>query len=225
MITTDSRFEPLTRMSTLLSSPVELPLYLSFPRTNQKGAHWSSIVYEVTWRVYHHARTHTRMGIVCSVAYFDLGNWGVDIQAGLQFGYSLLFCVLPAGLLAAVLQVLAGRLGVVTGLDFASHCRLLLHDRPQHKMLWCWGVLYPLDGRVCYRPCRSVPFTTTLGGCLIDRLRHHASSGVRQPTEDETSQNVRVPDHRTGTFCAAKICTQPTFFQGKFAIPPTHFIV
>ncbi|KAI5990604.1 hypothetical protein EDD15DRAFT_1153254 [Pisolithus albus] len=29
-------------------------------------------------------------------------------------------------------------------LDFASHCRLLLHDCPRHKMLWRWGVLYPL---------------------------------------------------------------------------------
>ncbi|KAI5996212.1 natural resistance-associated macrophage protein-domain-containing protein [Pisolithus albus] len=132
--------------------------------STQKGAHWSSIVYKVAWRVYHHARTHTGVGIVCSVAYFDPGNWGVNLQAGSQFGYSLLFCVLPAGLLAALLQVsffsvvvtfigdtffsqvLAGRLGVVTGggLDFASHCGLLLHDGPRHKMLWRWGVLYPL---------------------------------------------------------------------------------
>ncbi|KAI5998054.1 smf Mn2+ and Fe2+ transporter [Pisolithus albus] len=112
--------------------------------STRKGAHWSSIVYKVAWRVYHHARTHTGVGIVCSVAYFDPGNWGVDLQAGSQFGYSLLFCVLLAGLLAALLQVLAGRLGVVTGLDLASHCRLLLHDRPRHKMLWRWGVLYPL---------------------------------------------------------------------------------
>jgi hypothetical protein len=28
--------------------------------------------------------------------------------------------------------------------DLASHCRILLHDRPRHKKLWRWGVLYPL---------------------------------------------------------------------------------
>lgn len=28
--------------------------------------------------------------------------------------------------------------------DLASHCRLLLHDRPKHKMFWRWLVLYPL---------------------------------------------------------------------------------
>ena len=28
--------------------------------------------------------------------------------------------------------------------DLASHCRLLLHDRPRYTLLWRWGVLYPL---------------------------------------------------------------------------------
>lgn len=115
------------------------------PRASaQKGARWTSTVHNIVSRLYHHTRKHTGVGIVCSVAYFDPGNWGVDLQAGSEYGYSLLFCVLLAGLFAAFLQVLACRLGVVTGLDLASHCRLLLHDRPRHKMLWRWGVLYPL---------------------------------------------------------------------------------
>src|SRR5258708_35771671 len=33
------------------------------------------------------------------------GNWGVDLQAGSEFGYHLLFVVLLAGLFAAFLQV------------------------------------------------------------------------------------------------------------------------
>lgn len=28
--------------------------------------------------------------------------------------------------------------------DLAEHCRLAMHDRPKNKMLWRWGVLYPL---------------------------------------------------------------------------------
>ncbi len=28
--------------------------------------------------------------------------------------------------------------------DLASHCRLLLHDRPKHTKLWRWLALYPL---------------------------------------------------------------------------------
>ncbi|THH26579.1 hypothetical protein EUX98_g7610 [Antrodiella citrinella] len=94
--------------------------------------------------VVHHAAKHTGVGIVCAVAYFDPGNWGVDLQAGSQYGYKLLFVVLLAGIFAAFLQVLASRLGCVTGLDLASHCRLLLYDRPKHKMFYRWFMMYPL---------------------------------------------------------------------------------
>jgi hypothetical protein len=33
------------------------------------------------------------------------GNWGVDLQAGSEYGYRLLFVVLLAGIFAAFLQV------------------------------------------------------------------------------------------------------------------------
>jgi metal iron transporter len=29
-------------------------------------------------------------------------------------------------------------------LDLASHCRLLLHDRPKYTKVYRWGLLYPL---------------------------------------------------------------------------------
>ncbi|KAJ7508654.1 natural resistance-associated macrophage protein-domain-containing protein [Mycena galericulata] len=90
-----------------------------------------------------HARKHAGVGVICSVAYFDPGNWGVDLQAS-QYGYKLLFIILLAGLFAAFLQVLATRLGCVTGLDLASHCRILLYDRPKHPRLYRWLGLYPL---------------------------------------------------------------------------------
>lgn len=112
------------------------------PTTTKK--HWIDRLHHVGWTIFHHAQKHTGVGIVCSVAYFDPGNWGVDLQAGSQYGYKLLFVVLLSGLFAAFLQVLACRLGVVTGLDLASHCRLLFYDRPRHKKLWRWAVLYPL---------------------------------------------------------------------------------
>ncbi|KAI9570157.1 natural resistance-associated macrophage protein-domain-containing protein [Boletus coccyginus] len=105
---------------------------------------WSTKLHHVGWRLYHHATKHAGVGVVCSVAYFDPGNWGVDLQAGSQYGYTLLFTVLLAGIFATFLQVLAARLGAVTGLDLASHCRLLFHDRPRHTLLWRWGVFYPL---------------------------------------------------------------------------------
>ena len=36
---------------------------------------------------------------------FARGNWGVDLQAGSEYGYKLLFVVLLAGLFAVLLQV------------------------------------------------------------------------------------------------------------------------
>lgn len=32
---------------------------------------WSTKLYYVGWRVYHHATKHTGVGLICSVAYFD----------------------------------------------------------------------------------------------------------------------------------------------------------
>ncbi|KAJ8501542.1 hypothetical protein ONZ51_g535 [Trametes cubensis] len=96
-------------------------------------------------KVTRHVTKHIGVGIVCSVAYFDPGNWSVDLQAGSLFGYRpMLFVVLMAGLGAMVLQSLAFKLGCVTGLDLASHCRILLHDRPRYKRVVRYAILYPL---------------------------------------------------------------------------------
>ncbi|KAF7344387.1 Manganese transporter pdt1 [Mycena sanguinolenta] len=91
-----------------------------------------------------HVKKHAGVGMVCAVAYFDPGNWGVDLQAGSQFGFRLLFVVLLAGIFAAFFQVLAARLGCVTGLSLASHCRILFYDRPSHPLFYRRLVLYPL---------------------------------------------------------------------------------
>lgn len=37
--------------------------------------------------------------------YYNRGNWGVDLQAGSEFGYRLLFIVLLAGIFGIFLQV------------------------------------------------------------------------------------------------------------------------
>ncbi|KAF8488988.1 smf Mn2+ and Fe2+ transporter [Hysterangium stoloniferum] len=98
---------------------------------------------------------------MASVAYFDPGNWSVDLQAGSEYGYKLLFVILLAGLGAIVLQVLACRLGSVTGLDLASHCRILLHDHPRHPRLVRRLLLYPL-----YALCEIAIISTDLAELL-----------------------------------------------------------
>ncbi|KAK7468654.1 Manganese transporter smf1 [Stygiomarasmius scandens] len=93
----------------------------------------------------HHVKNHVGLGIVCAVAYFDPGNWSVDLQAGADFGYRpMLFVLLLSGLGAIVFQTLSCRLGCITGIDLASHCRLLLHNHPKHPKLVRRAILYPL---------------------------------------------------------------------------------
>jgi manganese transport protein len=61
--------------------------------------------------------------ILVSVGYMDPGNWGTDLQGGAQFKYGLLWVVGIASLMAIFMQVIAARLGVVTGKDLAQCCR------------------------------------------------------------------------------------------------------
>ncbi|KZP29257.1 natural resistance-associated macrophage protein [Athelia psychrophila] len=100
---------------------------------------WSKRLKDASSVVVKHATKHTGVGIVCAVAYFDPGNWGVDLQAGSVYGYKLLFVVLLAGLFAVFLQ-----LTMSCTLDLASHCRILLHSRPKHKLLYRYLLHYPL---------------------------------------------------------------------------------
>ncbi|HEY7351603.1 MAG TPA: Nramp family divalent metal transporter [Terriglobales bacterium] len=61
--------------------------------------------------------------ILVSVGYMDPGNWGTDLAAGAQFKYGLLWVVALASLMAIFMQIIAARLGVVTGKDLAQCCR------------------------------------------------------------------------------------------------------
>ncbi len=59
-------------------------------------------------------------GLLVAIGYMDPGNWATDIQAGSEFGYSLLWVVAFSSLAAIFLQMLAARLGLVTGRDLAQ---------------------------------------------------------------------------------------------------------
>jgi len=61
--------------------------------------------------------------IVASIAYIDPGNFATNIQAGARYGYSLLWVVLAANLIAMLFQALSAKLGIVTGRNLAEMCR------------------------------------------------------------------------------------------------------
>lgn len=62
-------------------------------------------------------------GFIISIGYFDPGNWATDLQAGSQFGYSLLWVLSLSCLIGAFAQNLCAKLGIASGLDLAQHCR------------------------------------------------------------------------------------------------------
>ena len=53
----------------------------------------------------------------------DPGNWITSIGGGAQYGYLLLSVVLVSSLIAMLLQYMASKLGIVTGLDLAQATR------------------------------------------------------------------------------------------------------
>ena len=61
--------------------------------------------------------------LLVSVGYMDPGNWATDLQAGAQFKYTLLWVIGLSSLMAIFLQIIAARLGIVTGRDLAQCCR------------------------------------------------------------------------------------------------------
>ena len=61
--------------------------------------------------------------VIASIAYMDPGNFATNIQAGAKYGYTLLWVVLTANLIAMLYQALSAKLGIVTGHNLAEMCR------------------------------------------------------------------------------------------------------
>jgi manganese transport protein len=60
---------------------------------------------------------------IASVAYIDPGNFATNIAAGAQFGYLLIWVIVASNLMAMLIQTLSAKLGIVTGMNLAEHCR------------------------------------------------------------------------------------------------------
>jgi manganese transport protein len=89
------------------------------------------------------AAEHTRRRVwpllgpafVAAVAFVDPGNFATNFSGGAAFGYTLLWVVVAANLMAMLIQALAAKLGVATGRDLATLCRQEL-PRPVTWGLW-----------------------------------------------------------------------------------------
>jgi manganese transport protein len=75
--------------------------------------------------------------VIASIAYMDPGNYATNIQAGAKYGYSLLWVVLAANLIAMLFQALSAKLGIVTGRNLAEMCR----EQFPRPLVWAMWVV------------------------------------------------------------------------------------
>ena len=67
----------------------------------------------------------------------DPGNWSTDIAGGSAYGYSLLFIILLASIIAMFLQALAVKQGIATQRDLAQACR---DSYPKWAVIILWVI-------------------------------------------------------------------------------------
>jgi len=77
---------------------------------------------------------------VVSVAYVDPGNFATNMSGGASYGYTLLWVIAVANLVAMFVQALSAKLGIATGQSLAALCRRHL-PRPLTWLLWAQGEL------------------------------------------------------------------------------------
>jgi manganese transport protein len=105
------------------TTSTKLPSASAARHVSLEGTHGSVAVPHHEAGFWQQWRAFVGPAILVSVGYMDPGNWGTDLQAGAQFKYGLLWVVGLASLMAIFMQVIAARLGVVTGKDLAQCCR------------------------------------------------------------------------------------------------------
>ena len=117
---------------------------------------------------------YTGPGWLMSIAYVDPGNLESDLQAGAFAKYDLLWVLLTSTLLGLLFQVLAVRLGAVTGRDLAETCRLKFSSA-ESKILWAMTQIAIIGSDIQEIVGSAVAFRVLFGlplwaGCLLTGL-------------------------------------------------------
>lgn len=100
--------------------------------------------------------------VVVSIAYADPGNLATNIQAGARYGYSLLWVVVAASVVAMLFQFLSAKLGLVTGESLAEVSRRHLR-RPVVIGMWV----------ICELAAMATDLAEFLGGAIGFSLLLH----------------------------------------------------
>jgi manganese transport protein len=80
------------------------------------------------------------LACMAAIAYVDPGNFAVNVSAGAEHGYLLVWVVVGASLTASLVQYLAAKLGIATGRSLAENCRER-YGRSLRLVLWAQAEL------------------------------------------------------------------------------------
>ncbi len=75
------------------------------------------------------------LACMAAIAYVDPGNFAVNVAAGAEHGYTLVWVVVGASVTASLVQYLAAKLGIATGMSLAENCRAR-YGRGLRLLLW-----------------------------------------------------------------------------------------
>ncbi|PIJ51607.1 divalent metal cation transporter [Erwinia sp. OLTSP20] len=73
---------------------------------------------------------------IAAIGYIDPGNFATNIQAGASYGYTLLWVVVWANIMAMIIQLMSAKLGIATGSNLAE----LIRDRYPRPLVWFYWV-------------------------------------------------------------------------------------
>lgn len=74
--------------------------------------------------------------LIAAIAYVDPGNFATNIEAGSRYGYTLLWVVLAANIMAMFIQTLSARLGLITGKNLAE----IIRDKFPKPIVWGYWI-------------------------------------------------------------------------------------
>ncbi len=74
--------------------------------------------------------------VIASIAYMDPGNFATNIEGGAQHGYTLMWVILAANLMAMVIQNLSAKLGIATGRNLPQ----VIREHWPRPLVWFYWV-------------------------------------------------------------------------------------
>ena len=95
---------------------------------------------------------------VAAVAYVDPGNVASNISAGAQFGYLLVWVIVVANVMAALVQYLSAKLGLVTGMSLPEALRERM-PRTGRLAYWAQAELVAMATDLAERKLKNIATT------------------------------------------------------------------